>query len=79
MARIWDPGIFSPYCKEECLLKLLCMDLNFPINAKFATDVMDFENEIMGWKLARFGEEKAESGIDRLTKGCEVINRHRAR
>jgi hypothetical protein len=39
---------------------------------------MDFENEIMGWKLARFGEEKAESGIDRLTKGCEVINRHRA-
>jgi len=39
---------------------------------------MDFENEIMGWKLARFGEEKAESRIDRLTKGWEVINRHRA-
>lgn len=29
VARIWDPGIFSPYCKEECLLKLFSMDLNF--------------------------------------------------
>ena len=38
---------------------------------------MDFEKRL-GRKLARFGEEKAESGIDGLTKSWEVINRHRA-